>query len=89
MIETLKLIDKTMQKRDVYNADWLMEKKLTYRGIFIIDKVPEIGLSMGFNVTPTYTTRKPIHFRSHYQAYIFNAYRFFYWMQHFWERYSS
>lgn len=54
-----------------------MGKILSYFGTFIIDKIPEIGLSMGFNVTPTYMTRKPIHFRSHYQAYIFNAYRFF------------
>ena len=56
-----------------------MGKILSYFGIFIMDKVPEIGLSMRFNVTPTYMTRKLIHFRSHYQAYIFNTYRFFFY----------
>jgi len=54
-----------------------MGKILSYFAIFIMDKFPEIGLSMRVNVTPTYMTRKPIHFISHYQAYIYNAYRFF------------
>ena len=61
----------------MFDADWLMGKILSYFDIFIMDKVPEIGLSMRVNVTPTYMTRKPIHFISHYQAYIYNAYRFF------------
>lgn len=56
------------------------KKILGYFCIFIIDKFPETHTSMDFNASPTYMTRKPIHFRSHYQAYIFNAYRLFFFL---------
>jgi len=63
-------------KIDLFDTDCLMGKILLLC-IFIMDKFPEIGLSMRVNASPTYMTRKPIHFISHYQAYIYNAYRFF------------
>jgi hypothetical protein len=77
----MKLISMNHSDTDLYDCDRLMGKVLSYFGVFIIHKSPQIGSSMDLNATPTYMTRKHIHFRSHYQAYIFNAYRFFYWMQ--------
>lgn len=62
---------------NVYHTDWLMANKkiLGYFSEFIIDKFPETDTSVGSDAPPAYLTRKPMHFRLHYQAYIFNAYR--------------